>query len=355
MTLEAKIALRLGALELHAELGVEPGQLLALLGPNGSGKTTLLRCLAGLIPIDDGRITLDATVLDEPGTATFVEPEHRPIGFVFQDYLLFQQMTVLENVAFGLRARSTARFPARAEARRSAREWIARFGLADYADQRPRALSGGQSQRVALARALATQPRLLLLDEPLAALDAGTRSGVRRDLRRHLETFDGIRVLVTHDPVDAYALADRVAILDAGRVEQVGTLAEVTAHPRSRYVADLVGVNLVTGVVADGVLTTAAGAKVAIADAVPGPSFAVIRPHSIVLAREQVTGSSIRNSWSGTVADIDRLGDRARIVVDGRLPLTAEVTVAALDALALRPGDEVHASVKATDIDVYPA
>ena len=158
---------------------------------------------------------------------------------------------------------------------------------------------------------------MLLLDEPLAALDAGTRSGVRHDLRRHLESFDGMRVLVTHDPIDAYALADRVAILDAGRIVQIGTIAEVTAHPRSRYVADLVGTNLVTGTVTDGVLTTAAGARVVIADAVPGPSFAVIRPQAIALSRDAPVGSSARNTWPGTVGNIDRLGDRVRMGIDG--------------------------------------
>jgi molybdate transport system ATP-binding protein len=215
-------------------------------------------------------------------------------------------------------------------------------------------LSGGQAQRVALARALATDPRLLLLDEPLAALDAGTRSGVRHDLRRHLDSFDGMRILVTHDPVDAYALADRVAILDAGRVVQIGTIAEVTAHPRSRYVADLVGTNLVVGTVTDGVLTTDAGARVVIADAPPGRSFAIIRPQAIALLRDEPVGSSARNVWSGTVGDIDRLGDRVRVGIVGALPLTAEITAAALEAMQLRPGDETHALVKATDIEAYP-
>ena len=351
MTLSAKVALQLGTLDLEVDIDVGPGELVALLGPNGAGKSTVLRCVAGLTPIDAGRIAVDDTVVDEPATDTFVEPEDRPIGFVFQNYLLFETMTVLENVAYGLRARKTPKV----EARRVAREWIDRVGLTEYADQRPRSLSGGQAQRAALARAMATNPRLLLLDEPLAALDAGTRSSVRRDLRRHLATFEGMRILVTHDPVDAYALADRVAILDAGRIVQVGTLAEVTAHPRSRYVADLVGVNLVTGVVINGVLTTDTGAHVVIADALPGLSFAVIRPHSISLAREPFAGSSVRNTWSGTIADIDRLGDRVRIGIDGQLPLIAEITVAALEALDLRPGDDIHATVKATDIEVYPA
>ena len=351
MTLEATISLQLGTLDLDVALEVAPGELLALLGPNGAGKSTVLRALAGLVPLDEGRIAIDGTIVDDPAADVFVEPERRPIGVVFQDYLLFEHMTVLENVAFGLRARRT---PKR-EARATATAWLERVGLAEYSAERPRALSGGQAQRAALARALAVSPRLLLLDEPLAALDVGTRATVRRDLRRHLDTFEGMRVLVTHDPVDAYALADRVAILEAGRIVQAGTLAEVTAHPRSRYVADLVGVNLFTGTVRDGVLTTADGATVVVADAEPGPAYAVIRPHSITLTRTTPTGTSARNSWPGTVTDIDRLGDRARIGIHAVLPLTAEITVAALDELGLRPGDDVHATVKATEVEVAPA
>ena len=351
MSLSASLRLRLGVLDLEVDLEVRPGELVALLGPNGAGKTTVLRTLAGLAAIDSGRIVIDDIVVDDPTAGTWIAPEDRSVGFVFQNYLLFDHMTVVENVAFGLRARHVPK----ADARMCALSWLERVGLAEYADQRPRALSGGQAQRAALARALAPEPRLLLLDEPLAALDAGTRDAVRRDLRRHLATFPGMRVLVTHDPVDAYALADRVAILDGGRVVQTGTLAEVTAHPRSRYVADLVGVNLVAGTVSDGVLSTTTGARVVIADAAPGPSFAVIRPHSIALVRDLQPGSSPRNVWAGTIDDIDRLGDRVRVGIVGVLPLTAEITVAALDALAMRPGDVVHASVKATDIEVYPA
>jgi molybdate transport system ATP-binding protein len=351
VTLDAVVGRRLGRLELEAELHVAPGELLAVLGPNGAGKTTLLRCLAGLEPIDTGSISIGGVTVDQPAADLFVEPEQRAVGVVFQDYLLFPHLTVTENVAFGLRARGTAK----AAARSTAREWIERVGLAEHAAAKPRALSGGQAQRVALARALATDPRLLLLDEPLAALDVATRADVRRDLRRHLESFEGMRVMVTHDPVDAYALADRVAVLDGGRVVQTGTLAEVTAHPRSRYVADLVGVNLVSGVVSANVLTTAEGATVVVADAGAGASFAVIRPQSVTLLRHAAVETSVRNQWVGTVGDIDRLGDRVRVSVHGVLPLTAEITVAALDALGLRPGDDVHTSVKATDIDVFAA
>ncbi len=351
MTLDADIALTLGTLDLNARIEVRPGELLALLGPNGAGKSTVLRCLAGLTPIDSGRIVIDGDVVDDPAADVFVEPEQRQVGVVFQSYLLFEHMSVLENVAFGLRARATPK----AEARRVARDWLDRVGLTGYADQRPRVLSGGQAQRAALARALATHPRLLLLDEPLAALDAGTRSTVRRDLRNHLSTFDGMRVLVTHDPVDAYALADRVAILDGGRLVQVGTFAEVSAHPRSRYVADLVGINLVEGTITEGVLTTSNRAAVVIAGAAPGPAFAVIRPASIAVDRERPVGSSIRNVWPGVVTEIDRLGDRVRVRVDGVLPLTAEITVGALESLELRPGDDVVVTAKATDIETYPA
>ncbi len=351
MSVAAAIGVQLGTLDLDVDLTVAPGEVLALLGPNGAGKSTILRALAGLVAVDRGRIVIDGTVVDDPAVDVFVEPEHRPIGVVFQDYLLFDHMTVLENVAYGLRARGT---PKR-DARGHATEWLTRVGLAEYAGQRPGALSGGQAQRAALARALAVRPRLLLLDEPLAALDVGTRATVRRDLRRHLDSFDGMRVLVTHDPVDAYALADRVAIVEAGRIVQAGTLGEVTAHPRSRYVADLVGVNLLTGAVHGGQLTTGTGVAVVVADAAPGPAYAVIRPHSITLTRAAPAGTSARNTWPGTIVAIDRLGDRARVAIHGTLPLTAEITVAALDDLGLRPGDEVHATVKATDIEVAPA
>ena len=351
MSLHAQITHHVGALDLQVELRVQPGEVLALLGPNGAGKTTLLRCLAGLSPIDGGQISLGDVVLDAPATGDFRTPNERAVAVVFQDYMLFRQMSVLENVAFGLRARGTRA----AQARTVAATWLDRVGLAEYAQQRPPALSGGQAQRVALARALATAPKMLLLDEPLAALDAGTRATVRRELRRHLDTFEGVVLLVTHDPVDAYALADRVAVLDAGRIVQTGTLAEVTARPRSRYVADLVGVNLVAGDVADGVLTTSSGVRVVVADAPMGPAFAIIRPHSIAVVRGKAVQSNVRNSWVGTIATIDRLGDRARVGIIGELPLTAEITTVTLDALQLQLGDDVTGNVKATDIEVYPA
>jgi molybdate transport system ATP-binding protein len=350
--LDAIVRRAMGSLDIDAHLAVQPGEVLALLGPNGAGKSTLLRCLAGLLAIDAGTIRIDDVVVDDPYLDMFVTPEQRPVGMMFQDHLLFEHMSVLENVAFGLRARGDDK----ATARREAGEWLERLELAEFAKQRPAALSGGQSQRVALARALARGPRVLLLDEPLSALDAATRATVRRDLRRHLASFPGMRVLVTHDPIDAYALADRVAVIDKGVIVQEGRLDEVTSHPRSRFVADLVGVNLVRGTLADGVLITASGARVVIADERRGDVFAVIRPQAVSLHRhlDDMDSSSPRNMWAGQVADIDLQGDRARVGISGALPLTAEITVAALTALRLAAGDEVWASAKATDIDAYP-
>jgi molybdate transport system ATP-binding protein len=351
MSLDATIALQLGSLDLDVELQVGRGEMVAILGPNGAGKSTVLRALAGLLPIERGRIAVDDLVVDDPMDRTFLPPDRRPIGVVFQSYLLFANLSAVENVAFGLRARGVGK----AAARQRATTWLARVGLADHAGHRPGALSGGQAQRVALARALATDPRLLLLDEPLAALDVGTRAEVRRDLRRHLQSFDGMRVMVTHDPVDAYALADRVAVMDAGRIVQLGSIADVTTHPRSRYVASLIGTNLVAGDITANVLTTADGAIVVLADATPGPAFALIRPQAISLQRVAVATTSIQNVWPGTITDIDRLGDRVRVHLDGALPLTAEITTAALERLDLRPGDLVHAAAKATDIESYPS
>jgi molybdate transport system ATP-binding protein len=350
MTLDAHIVRTLGTFHLDVELHAEPGEIVAVLGPNGAGKTTVFRCLAGLLPLDDGSIDLDGTRLDDPARDVFVPPERRPVAVVFQDYLLFANLTALENVAFGLRARGMAK----QEARTRASEWLDRVGLTAHAGHRPRALSGGQAQRVALARALATEPHLLLLDEPLAALDAGTRGDVRRDLRRHLATFDGVRLLVTHDPVDAYALADRVVILESGRVAQSGTLADVTTRPRSRYIADLIGLNLLTGTGDGDSITTATGARVVPAEGVEGPVFAVIQPHAVALYLAAPQGSP-RNVWSSTVTDIDRRADRVRVRLDGPVPLVAEITPAALEALVLRPGDRIWAAVKATEITTYAA
>ncbi len=348
MSLQLDVGLAIGSLELDAQITVEPGELVAVLGPNGAGKTTLLRCVAGLVPLDRGSIALDGEALDTPPDF-FVAPERRPIGVVFQDYLLFEHMSALENVAFGLRATGTPKHTARA----AAAAWLDRVGLTGYAGHRPGTLSGGQQQRVALARALVRDPRLLLLDEPLAALDAGARGDVRRDLRRYLESFEGMRLMVTHDPIDAYALADRVVVLEAGSITQHGSLADVTARPRTDYVAELVGLNLLTGVLSGEVLTTEQGGRVVTRHAgTDGPAFVAIRPQAISLHREHPEGSP-RNVWQLTVADIDRHHDWVRVRLDGEVQLVAEVTPSAATELDVRPGGPIWASVKAVEIECY--
>jgi molybdate transport system ATP-binding protein len=349
--LRADVDVSVGGFRLTVDLAVRPAETVAVLGPNGSGKSTLLSTIAGLRPIDAGCISIDGVVVDDADAEVFVDPADRAVGVVFQDYLLFDHLTAEENVAFGLRAGGAGRHEARAAARRL----LDRVGLGDRRSTRPPELSGGQAQRVALARALATAPRLLLLDEPLAALDASTRPEVRRDLQRSLADFDGVRLLVTHDPVDAYVLADRVVVLDHGRVAQSGTMHDVTAHPRSRYVADLVGLNLVSGTVTGTTLTTAGGHRLVVADAAPGDAFAVIRPQAITVGVLRAEPTSARNSWDAVITEVDRLGDRARIDLDGPLPVTAEITVDALESLGLAPGSRVVATVKATEITTFPA
>lgn len=237
MSLDARVVVERDRFTLDAAVSVGNGETLAVLGPNGAGKTTLLRALAGLVPITKGAISLDGTVLDDPARDVFVAPERRPVGFVFQDYLLFPNMSVIENVAFGLRARGTARDAARTRATELL-EWV---GLGEHAEKKPGAISGGQAQRVALARAMAVSPRLLLLDEPLAALDVTTRRSVRADLSRLLNGVDSARILVTHDPRDARVLADRMVIVENGRVVQSGTFDTIAANPATPYVHELLG------------------------------------------------------------------------------------------------------------------
>ena len=342
--------LGIGAFELDVDLKVEPGEVVAVLGPNGAGKTSLLRGLAGLLPLDAGRVALNGVVLEEPVAGVFVPSERRPIAMVFQDYLLFPHLTVLENVAFGLRSRGTSR----PEATATAHRWLERVGLAAEAERKPASLSGGQAQRVALARALATKPALLLLDEPMAALDASTRVELRRDLRRHLESFEGVRLLVTHDPVEAMAMADRLVILEQGRVLQSGSPADVTQRPRSRYVADLVGVNLFRGRASENVITIDGGGSMTATGAADGEVFAVVHPRTVALYRTRPDGTP-RNVWEGRAVDLDFEGDRVRVRLAGSPSIVAEVTPAAVRELNLDRGDPVWVAVKATEVTVYPA
>jgi molybdate transport system ATP-binding protein len=350
VSLDASIRLTLGPLKLEMELTINEDEVVALLGPNGAGKTTLLRAIAGLAPFDSGHVVLDGKVLEDTATGQYVPTERRPIGFVFQDYLLFPHLSVLDNVAFGLRSRGTPRPAAAARAI----QWLERVGLKSYARAKPAELSGGQRQRVALARALAPDPRLLLLDEPLSALDVTTRAEVRRDLKRHLASFQGIRLLVTHDPLEAVALADRLVVMEGGRLVQTGTAAEVTERPRSQYVADLVGVNLLRGEADHGSVRIPGGPVIAAVAAESGEVFAVIHPRAVALYRGRPEGSP-RNVWPGRASNIELMGNRVRVRIDGQVPLVAEVTPSALKELDLVEGRAVWLSFKATDVMVYPA
>jgi molybdate transport system ATP-binding protein len=352
MSLRVEAALRIGSLAVDARLTVDSGEVLGLIGPNAAGKTTLLRALAGLTPIERGHVVLDGESLEDPSEGIRVPTELRPVGVVFQDYLLFPHLSALDNVAFGLRARGLHR----AAARQQAAAWLERVGLADRAAARPKALSGGQAQRVALARALATDPRLLLLDEPLAALDAGARAEMRREMRRHLASYEGTCVLVTHDPIEAMTLADQLVVLENGRVTQAGSPEYVSAHPRSRYVAELVGLNLFRGRASGGVIELPNAQQITAADDEhhEGDVFAVVHPRAVALHRQHPEGSP-RNVWLGTADTIDASGDRVRIHIGGPVPLVAEVTPAAVAALKLDDGGPVWASVKATEVSVYSA
>ncbi|MFD0416791.1 ABC transporter permease [Streptomyces sp. NPDC127108] len=345
-----------GSWALHADvtgftrltLDAGPGTTIAVVGPNGAGKTTLLRALLGLTP----RAHADLRLGDVDVTA--LPPHRRGVAWVPQDGALFPHLTALGNTAYGLRAQGVPR----SEARRAAQAWLDRLGVGHLAHRRPAQLSGGQAGRVALARALAARPRLLLLDEPLAALDQTTRASVRHTLRGHLDGFGGVCLIVTHDPVEAVSLADRVLVLDEGRALQDAAPAEVTRHPRSPWVARMLGRNAWPGTVAsDGTLALAGAGRLVVADPLDAGvrALAVIAPEAVSVHREKPAGSP-RNVWAGTVREITTAGSRLRVLVTSpdAPDLVAEITPAAAAELALADGAPVWTSVKATEVSVVP-
>lgn len=332
---------------LDVSVRIDRGRTVALLGPNGSGKSTTVDVLSGLIPLDRGRVVLNDRVLADTSTNTYLRPEDRGIGVVFQDHVLFPRMSVLENVAFGMRSHGVGR----AEASSRAVTWVERMGLPDYGDHKPAELSGGQAQRVALARALATEPELLLLDEPLSALDVTTRSDLRRALSDHLAGFPGPRLLITHDPTEAFLLADEICVIEAGQITQRGSADDIRLSPQTQYAADLVGSNLLAGSAARGIVDVA-GHQLHVADTeIAGPVLLTIHPNALSIHRDRPEGSP-RNVWATTVAVIERLGDRARLRTGDPIALTVEVTTDAVTALDLREAMPVWVSCKATEIGV---
>ncbi len=350
--LRAQVRVHREGFALDLDLAAGGGEVLAVLGPNGAGKSTLLQALAGLVPLESGRVELDGRVLEDPAARIRTAPQNRQVGVVFQDYLLFGNLSARENVAFGLRSTGTSKGAALAAADR----WLSRFGLTGLEARRPRGLSGGQAQRVALARALCTEPRLLLLDEPLAALDVGTKAEIRSQLRAELTAFSGPALLVTHDPLEAMALADRLLIVEDGQLVQAGPAADVARRPATSYVASLVGLNLLRGTAAGGVLRLDGGGQLATGDtALTGRALAVVRPSAVVLHTSQPGLSSARNVWPATLGSLEALGDRVRLTITGPPQLLADVTTQAVAELRLTPGDPIWVSVKATDIDTYPS
>lgn len=346
-TLKAEVTVRRDGFLLQAALEVEAGRTAALLGPNGAGKTTMLEALAGLVPLDAGSVVLGDRTLED--AAIFVPPQSRNIGVVFQDYLLFGHLTVGQNLAFGLVSRGVTR----AEVERRVHEWLRRIGLAEKEDRKVGALSGGEAQRVALARALITEPELLLLDEPLAALDVSSRVMLRREIQEYLAEFSGPRIVITHDPTEAFLLADEIHVLEQGSITQWGPANEVRMRPRTPYVADLVGVNLLTGEAEAGEMVVD-GFRIHLADGeITGPVLATIHPHSISLHRSRPEGSQ-RNSWETAVTRIERYGSRVRVQTGDPLPLAAEITPESKEALGITEGARVWVAVKATEIDVRP-
>lgn len=328
-----------------------------MVGESGAGKSTVLRCLAGLDHPDAGRLVCRDVTWFDSATAKRVPARERPIGYVAQDYALFPHLTVLDNVAFGLRAVGVSRRDARARAH----AWLERIGLEDVITHRPRQLSGGQQQRVALARALVLDPDVLLLDEPLSALDLRTRRAVRRELLELARTRDRTMVYVTHDPIEAMTLGDRIIVLENGSVTQAGTRESLVKTPKSLYVGEFLGINLFEGHAAERDATgltrvIAGGGEFLVADnAEPGRVYVMVDPRTITLSRDRPTGSA-HNLFEGAISEMipePPAGDRVRVVVGTTPPLVAEITRHAVETMGLHPGMRVHAAVKATSVRTH--
>ncbi|MGI8457434.1 MAG: sulfate/molybdate ABC transporter ATP-binding protein [Propionibacteriaceae bacterium] len=361
---------RLSSRDLDVDLSVADGERVAILGPNGSGKSTLLSVVAGVLRPDSGLAELDGRVLFDlgdretrPRARHWTPPYDRGAALLAQDALLFPHLSVLDNVAFGPRS---AGQPARL-ARTTARRWLEEVGAAEFAGRRPAELSGGQAQRVAIARALAAEPRMLLLDEPMAALDVAAAPTLRRVLRRVLDGRSAL--IVTHDLLDALLLAHRVVVLDGGRIVESGPTQEVIAHPRTVFTARIAGLNLVRGTAEEGgvrrmsgelfqggVAGLEAGSDGAEALVRHGAAIAVFSPSAVAVYLEAPHGSP-RNTLAVTVTELEPREHLVRIRADDRTgqTFTADVTAAAVGELDLYPGRTVHYAVKATAVTIYPS
>ena len=359
MTLELDVTVRRDSFALSVQLSVGAGEIVAVLGRNGAGKSTLLGALAGLLRPDSGRISLGGRVLTDVAAGVHVPSHRRGIGLLAQDPLLFPHLTVAANVAFGPRARGVSRSAAADLVRRL----LSDVDAAEFASRRPGQLSGGQAQRVAVARALAAAPDLLLLDEPLAALDVDAAPALRTMLRRVLRDSGRTALLVTHDPLDALVLADRVVVLSEGRIVEQGETRAVLSRPRTAFTARIAGLDLVSGVFGPSGLVVG---DFVISGHVPAPisegaqAVAVFAPAAVAV-HVSPPGGSPRNVFGAVVGGLEPHGDLIRLrvgrAVDGPAwaeGLAADLTAAAVADLGLEPGARVWLAVKAAEVALHP-
>jgi molybdate transport system ATP-binding protein len=343
-----------GAVELSLELEVPDGDCLALAGPSGAGKTSVLRAVAGLLRPARGRVECGGETWLDTEARIDVAPERRGCGYVFQDYALFGHLSAWRNVAYGLRD------VPRARRRDEAIALLERFGVEALADERPARLSGGERQRVALARALGARPRVLLLDEPLSALDARSAASAGRELASLLRELQVPAILVTHDFQEAALLGDAVAVLDAGRIVQRGSAAELAAAPASAFVADLTGAVVLRGHArrdTEGLTRVSldGGGEVVALEPAVGEVAVSVHPWEISL--EPVgngSAGSARNRLEVEVLSVTEIGNRVRVGLAAPQPLAAELTAASATRLALVPGARAVASWKAAATRVLP-
>jgi molybdate transport system ATP-binding protein len=333
---------------LDVTIKAEPGDVIAVVGPNGSGKTTMLRALAGLLPLSEGFVRYDGVPWDEDGHRVSVQD--RRTGMLFQDILLFPHLTARQNVAFGPRSRGAHR----AASLDAADRWLDRIGMSEYADRKPGQLSGGQAQRVALARALASDPVMLLLDEPMASLDVGVAMSLRIELAKHLREYGGISFLVTHDAVDVQTIATRVIVLENGKIAQQGAPPEVARAPRTEHVAQLVGLNVLRGHSTGTAVHLDSGEELVSVTPYDGKVLACFRPSAVTLTAEEPTGSA-RNRWKGRVLSVVSHGEVTRVHLSAAGGILADVTPESVVRLGLEPGREAWAAVKASEVQIHPA
>ena len=337
--LDARVILNRDSLTLDVELQLQHGEVIAVLGPNGAGKTSLLHALLGWLELESGWIMVDGEVIDSPDTDSYVPPQHRPFGMVFQDGLLFPHMSVEKNILFG--AGKDFNLKPLAESLQAS-ELLAKF---------PSELSAGERQRAAIARSLAARPKVLFLDEPFSALDIQGKRRGRSLLKEALAIEVSGCLMVTHDLVDAFTLADRVMVIEEGKLTQLDVPDRIRSRPGSEWIADLVGWNYYEGIGEGSVVTLPHGTTIFTAqDDLDGPTSISINPASVSIFKSQPSGSP-RNSWLSSIQNIEILDGRARVSLVGEIDICADITTVAANELRQSISSEVWVSVKATEVD----